>query len=561
MVREDADIVLVPYQYVLDPRVRSAAGLSIGGNHVVFDEAHNIDQVAREAASLELHVASLLRLIADISEHRDARPDIYEPLLRLLQALVAWINTLQPATKEDDAIGGQHLRNVLSEWLGLVTESSLQPLVACYKQASELVTQFPAPDVNAISDASLALLGTIVGQLGFIMSYNFTFLADFQVLLRKVDIKEGPELILSFWCLHGRAALHDVVRSAASLSLCSGSLSPLQPLASELGCKFEVRLEAPHVVDPAKQLFFAALPNAPSGHPLNLSFAQLDLLDQQDAIGEAVLQLVRVVPNGVLCFFPSYSIMEKLLGRWRRTGIYAQLAACKALFIEATQVDNEVFQSQLEAFAACARSRGALYFAVARGKVSEGLDFADEKARAVLVLGVPYPPVMDLQIRLKRAYNDSHTRDMGLLSGSDWYKLQAFRAVNQCIGRCLRHAADWGAVLLLDDRYASGDSGARFSSWMRPHLRRWAFPAVLDALGEFVLRLRGSQPRPHIAVAAEEDENLLAGPVVPRRSGNLSGAFRPQSETPLLSAVREAAARAQAIKSARRGSSVNSKLF
>ena len=34
---------------------------------------------------------------------------------------------------------------------------------------------------------------------------------------------------------------------------------------------------------------------------------------------------------------------------------------------------------------------GALFLAVFRGKVSEGLDFANNNARAVISVGIPYP--------------------------------------------------------------------------------------------------------------------------------------------------------------------------
>ena len=36
--------------------------------------------------------------------------------------------------------------------------------------------------------------------------------------------------------------------------------------------------------------------------------------------------------------------------------------------------------------------------AVCRGKVSEGLDFSDDNARAVVTLGIPFPNVRDLQV-------------------------------------------------------------------------------------------------------------------------------------------------------------------
>lgn len=34
---------------------------------------------------------------------------------------------------------------------------------------------------------------------------------------------------------------------------------------------------------------------------------------------------------------------------------------------------------------------GALFFAVFRGKVSEGIDFSDNYCRAVVTLGIPFP--------------------------------------------------------------------------------------------------------------------------------------------------------------------------
>lgn len=56
-----------------------------------------------------------------------------------------------------------------------------------------------------------------------------------------------------------------------------------------------------------------------------------------------------------------------------------------------------------------------------RGKVAEGIDFADYLARAVLVVGIPYPSFKDLQVTLKKDYNDAKKRrNVHVLSGRKW---------------------------------------------------------------------------------------------------------------------------------------------
>lgn len=42
-----------------------------------------------------------------------------------------------------------------------------------------------------------------------------------------------------------------------------------------------------------------------------------------------------------------------------------------------------------------AESKGSILFCVCRGKASEGIDFADDMARAVVVIGIPYPQTHD----------------------------------------------------------------------------------------------------------------------------------------------------------------------
>ncbi|XP_012583624.1 PREDICTED: regulator of telomere elongation helicase 1 [Condylura cristata] len=101
------------------------------------------------------------------------------------------------------------------------------------------------------------------------------------------------------------------------------------------------------------------------------------------SLGKALGNIARVVPHGLLVFFPSYPVMEKSLRFWQANGVASKLEALKPLFVEPRNKGS--FSEVTEAY--CARvaapgSAGATLLAVCRGKASEGLDFADNNVAA-----------------------------------------------------------------------------------------------------------------------------------------------------------------------------------
>ena len=65
----------------------------------------------------------------------------------------------------------------------------------------------------------------------------------------------------------------------------------------------------------------------------------------------------------------------------------------------------------------------------------------------------------------KKAFNDAGRGPLGLLSGEQWYSQQAFRALNQALGRCIRHRGDYGAIMLVDERFRQPRSQLGLSRW------------------------------------------------------------------------------------------------
>ena len=157
----------------------------------------------------------------------------------------------------------------------------------------------------------------------------------------------------------------------------------------------------------------------------------------------------------MLVFFKSYKLLELALARWAERPPAApsaepswldRLTRAKAghLYVETRSLSGDDFDARVNDYRAAAQDpRGAILLGVMRGRAAEGADFKDNAARVVCIVGVPYPPRFDAATRLKI---DHDGPDRGEL----WYKAEAYRNVNQAAGRLIRHAKDFGALVLLD---------------------------------------------------------------------------------------------------------------
>ncbi len=143
-------------------------------------------------------------------------------------------------------------------------------------------------------------------------------------------------------------------------------------------------------------------------------------------------------------------------------------------------------------------------FAVCRGKISEGIDFADNNGRGVIITGLPFPLFTDARVILKRQYLDEKNS-----SGSLWYNQQAYRAVNQAIGRVIRHKDDYGAIILCDERFSQQSSISQLPGWMRGHVKK---------INEYGVAITEIKKFFNIAI----DKFPLANPKIPNINTNSS---------------------------------------
>lgn len=66
-----ADIIFMPYNYILDDAIRENTFSHLENSIVIFDEAHNIADAAEQSHSFDLSEDSLDEVIKDINKLPD----------------------------------------------------------------------------------------------------------------------------------------------------------------------------------------------------------------------------------------------------------------------------------------------------------------------------------------------------------------------------------------------------------------------------------------------------------------------------------------------------------
>jgi hypothetical protein len=102
-IAESADVVFCPYTYVIDKLIRESSGISLTNNVVIFDEAHNLEDQCREAASFVVTQALLTASIQVMQtcQHFPNCPSEAENLITVLHAIRMWMDEKQPSMHSD----------------------------------------------------------------------------------------------------------------------------------------------------------------------------------------------------------------------------------------------------------------------------------------------------------------------------------------------------------------------------------------------------------------------------------------------------------------------------
>ena len=494
------------YHYLLDPKIAELVSKDLPKNAVVvFDEAHNIDNICIDSMSVKItrklidrcltSVGLLETEVQNLKQADSARlQSEYEKLVEGLQEAQArrdneaqLANPVLPDHVLQEAVPGSIRKGEhfvafmkrLIEYLKtrlriqhVVQESPAgfladiakkvcierKPLRFCAERLASLIRTL---EISHTADFSPL---TLISHFATLVS---TYTKGFTIIIEPSDDKAPTVFnpVMHFRCLDASIAIRPVFERFQSVVITSGTLSPLDMYPRMLD--FHPVIMASFTMTLARQCILPMVVS--KGNDQVALTSKFEARDDTAVIrnyGSLLAEVSACVPDGVVCFFTSYMYMENVVAAWYDQGVIDTVQKHKLLFIE-TQDAAETSLALLNYIKACENGRGAVLLSVARGKVSEGVDFDHHLGRCVLMFGIPYVYTQSRILKARLEY----LRDQFQIRENDFLTFDAMRHAAQCVGRAMRGKTDYGIMIFADKRFGRNDKKGKLPKWIQEHLR------------------------------------------------------------------------------------------
>lgn len=505
-----AEIVTLPYPLLLQKSAREALGVSVKGHVVVVDEAHNLmDAIAGiygvsvTLTQLRKSRAQLQAYLVNFGKKLAGNNRIYvAQVVRLIDSLARYLEK-QEGKPEDvvvmaDMMAGKGVDQInIYKLLHYLQESRLARKVEGYILSTENgekeAVAVRKPKGEKHGDASEASAPTLHHVSSFL--YALTNPDKEGRLFHSYD-QATQETSLKYMLLDPTHHFQEIVSEARAVILAGGTMSPMSDYTSHLLSYMPkekiTTLSCGHVI-PKENLLAWTLSSGPTGKPFEFTFAKRKGTEGEkmiDELGRALISLCLVVPDGVVVFFPSYAYLETVIKRWEAViapntaSVWEKFGRKKELFRESK--DAKAGENVLSEYAAAIdANKGGLLLSVVGGKMSEGINFSDRLGRCVVIVGLPFPNIMSGEWKAKMAYIESSTisrmeaadegteasrKAAGKNEARGFYENACMRAVNQSVGRAIRHRQDFAAIVMVDIRFGRENIKGKLPGWIRSGL-------------------------------------------------------------------------------------------
>ena len=456
---DGVDLVVANYHHLLDPFVREQFFRWLGRDPedvvAVFDEAHNVEETAREKASKSLAEVTLDGALSELEDVDDYRAEAAENVVRAFRdALVATYEDGMTEFEresvgedwEDLTVDNEDGRDDLTvDFLGRYTGDGYDRDL---ETALELGATLDKRYEQAYKDGETATRKEcrVLQAATFVESWmrDGKQAGQYPVVSVKRDETGGLRGRAELYACLPREVTAPLFGELHATVLMSATLRPFEVIEDVLGVPDPVTMAYGDPFPKDRRRTYAV--DVPALYARNRDDAGV-----QETVTETLTDAIRMTPGNTLAFFPSYAEAERY---------YHRVETEATPYLDRPGVRAEELREQF------VQDDHAVLFTSLWGTLTEGVSYDGDDARTVCVVGVPYPHLDDRMDAVQRAYRGAFGDSAGATGRArdddpGWeyaVEIPTVRKTRQALGRVVRSPEDFGARILLDERYTASEA-------------------------------------------------------------------------------------------------------
>ncbi|KAL0960811.1 hypothetical protein HGRIS_005830 [Hohenbuehelia grisea] len=487
-----AELVTLPYNLLLSQAAREALGIDLTDQVVIIDEAHNLIPTLLSLSTVHLTLGTLSTALHQVCHYvarfRTRLSAFHllhlKRLVTLLDAfkkfLVNWKSKTSGNPKPESLTTVELLQRASARVIGM---NLLE--VQGYLQQSKIARKISKYAEDADHEKTeVTSMPPLLYVEAFMQAISNSS-EDGRVIIEALSDVE-----LRYQQLNPEPPFADIIKQSRAVIIAGGTMSPMSDFVNQLcpniSSEHITMFSCGHIVA-SSHLQTMLVDKGPSGQILNFKSGNQSDLQLISELGKIIISLACITPAGMVVFFPSYKFLYACGDYWQKEDFFVKISSHKNTFFE-PQATQDV-EAILQEYSVSVRSdNGAILFAVIGAKLSEGLNFSDDLARSVILVGLPFPNLgsADLQARLKYVKSQAKQQNQLKDAGAELYENMCMNSVNQSIGRAIRHQNDWASLVLIDQRYQSQAIQKKLPKWIGGScVVPETFSSLLDRLQKF----------------------------------------------------------------------------
>ncbi len=401
-----AKVIVADYAHMLNPYIRASflkrIGHSLGNSIIIWDEAHNITGIAASYLNASISTRSVKRAQEEIRAlGRDMDVSYLEYVMRKMSE-----EKLRGA--REAFLKGGDLPEEIRKNIGDVTEA---------------LDRFALEHM----EAGLSKRPAMLGVSNFLKRWE-----DADSTMTRIISKMENEVRISLSCLYPKDAIQMLQEPHSNIFM-SATLMPLGMHSDLLGTPMA-----------AAHSYGSPFPQAN-----RIAFIDQEVTTRYDkrsteeykSIAKKIMRIKEAVPGNVAVFFPGFAVLN---------GVFRHMEG--RVLVQRENMRTAMVEALMREFAECG---DCTLLGVMGGSLSEGIDYANNTIKGIIVVGVPLERP-SLELSAKIAYFD---RRFGGRGEEYAYRIPAITRAIQAAGRAIRNESDRAVIVFMDSRYGWGSYG------------------------------------------------------------------------------------------------------